>query len=392
MKKWMPLTVSLLAAAALAASWFFLVSLINHLDVQPGHRHLVFDNEKVVLLKYLLWGCALLAGTLVAAAHCMFLRLSKPDKEYSLKRLLFLIPGIPIAVVSLMLVRHGIASQEGWYSYSAVQAAYLVLFSTPVGLYFIGIGLFPLPRRTPSISTMAVGSLVLALCGFITYTVSAYLGLVLGIVALVRIRRSKGKLQGKGYAVAGTIISAVLIASLLGSYPFISRARFQALKTQGGENLKQISLAIFLYRNENDDKWPSSLLDVCMYCENLDQLVEPLDEHPQLLHPAEEYWQLPRDIECSFVFVGELPGEVPPELIVAYTRKGIYSDGRHVLFADGGVKWVFEDSLHTPGGAQGMSLKECYHCIIDLLGNELTKNDNARLKEFYELNAYPRDE
>lgn len=345
-----------------------------------------------MLLKYLLWGCALLAGTLVAAAHCMFLRLSKPDKEYSVKRLLFLIPGIPIAVVSLMLVRYGIASQGGWYSYSAVQAAYFVLFSTPVGLYFIGISLFPLPSRTPSISTMAVGSLVLALCGFVTYTISAYLGLVLGIVALVRIRRSEGNLQGKGYALAGTIISAVLIAALLGSYPLITRVRFQALKTQGRENLGQIGLAIRIYRGEMEGKWPSSLLDISMYCENLDQLVEPLDEHPQLLHPAEERWQLHRDIECSFVFVGELSGEVPPELIIAYTRKGIYSDGRHILFADASVKWVFEDSLHTPGGARGMSLKECYHCIIDLLGNELTKNDNARLKEFYELNAYPRDE
>lgn len=242
---------------------------------------------------------------------------------------------------------------------------------------------------TPSVFTLAVSSFILALCGVITYTVSAYIGLILGIVALVKIRRAKGKLRGKGYAVAGIIISAVLIATPFISYPLISRARTQALKAQGKENLRQLGVGIFLYRVEGDDSWPSSLLDISPYCKkNIDQFVEPLDKHPQLLHPdPKEHWGLPRDIKYSFVFVGELPKEVPPELIVAYTRKGVYSDGRHVLYPDARVAWVSEDSLHTPGGATGMSLNESYHHVIDLLGNKLTEKDNARLKSFYEINS-----
>jgi NADH:ubiquinone oxidoreductase subunit K len=62
------------------------------------------------------------------------------------------------------------------------------------------------------ISGLAIASFVLGLAGPFTNGVCALIGLPLGIVALVQINRSQGKLDGKGFAIAGIVISAVMIA------------------------------------------------------------------------------------------------------------------------------------------------------------------------------------
>jgi hypothetical protein len=63
----------------------------------------------------------------------------------------------------------------------------------------------------PRVSGMAVASFVLALVGLFTVGLSAVVGLVLGIVALHSIRIQRGGVRGKGLAVAGIVISALVI-------------------------------------------------------------------------------------------------------------------------------------------------------------------------------------
>jgi hypothetical protein len=57
-------------------------------------------------------------------------------------------------------------------------------------------------------SRLAVASLILGLSGFVTF-VTAVIGLILGIVALVKINRSRGAQRGTPLAAAGVAVSAL---------------------------------------------------------------------------------------------------------------------------------------------------------------------------------------
>jgi len=59
----------------------------------------------------------------------------------------------------------------------------------------------------PQVSVLAIASLIVS----VVFPVGV-LGLVLGIAALIRIRNSRGLLEGRGFAVAGTAASAVSLA------------------------------------------------------------------------------------------------------------------------------------------------------------------------------------
>ena len=80
---------------------------------------------------------------------------------------------------------------------------------------------------------MAVTSLVLGCLGLFSCGITSLVGLVLGIVSLVRISKSKGQLGGQSLALAGTIVSAVIL--LLGlplgaamTLPALARAKAKA--------------------------------------------------------------------------------------------------------------------------------------------------------------------
>ncbi len=66
----------------------------------------------------------------------------------------------------------------------------------------------PIPKPGRQTSLLAIWSFVLGIGGFLLF-VPAIAGMVLGIAALVRIKRSDGRLGGQGLAVAGLAVSLV---------------------------------------------------------------------------------------------------------------------------------------------------------------------------------------
>ena len=112
----------------------------------------------------------------------------------------------------------------------------------------------------PKTSRLAVTSLVLGCLGLLTCGITSLVGLVLGIIALVRINQSKGQLGGQGLALAGTIISAAFLllapipAALL--LPALAKAKQRATGIQCMNNVKQLNLGLMMYANDNKDVFP----------------------------------------------------------------------------------------------------------------------------------------
>ena len=113
----------------------------------------------------------------------------------------------------------------------------------------------------PKTSRLAVTSLVLGCLGLLTCGITSLVGLVLGIIALVRINQSKGQLGGQGLALAGTIVSAVFLllapipAAML--LPALAKAKQKATSIQCMNNVKQLNLGLMMYANDNKDVFPS---------------------------------------------------------------------------------------------------------------------------------------
>jgi prepilin-type processing-associated H-X9-DG protein len=110
---------------------------------------------------------------------------------------------------------------------------------------------------------MAVASLVLGILGLFTLGLTALVGLVLGIVAQVRISGSRGRLSGSGTATAGIVVSAValalvpVIAILAGMLlPALSSAKNKSQSIMCMNNMKQLALGLLMYAGDNNDQLP----------------------------------------------------------------------------------------------------------------------------------------
>ena len=119
------------------------------------------------------------------------------------------------------------------------------------------------PLLSAKTSGMAIASLVLGIFGIFTCGLTAIVGLILGIVGLCAISKRTEQLKGKGLAIAGIITSAIAIvlipfmAIFMAIFiPSFSIARTQAMKIVSMSNAKQICLAMALYCDENDGRFP----------------------------------------------------------------------------------------------------------------------------------------
>jgi len=117
----------------------------------------------------------------------------------------------------------------------------------------------PATKQTPT-SGLAIASLVLGVLGILSCGITALVGLALGIVALVRINRSRGAQKGQGVAIAGVVVSAVFLlvlpvgAALL--LPALAKAKSRAQNISCMSNLKQLALGAIMYANDQKDTLP----------------------------------------------------------------------------------------------------------------------------------------
>jgi hypothetical protein len=124
----------------------------------------------------------------------------------------------------------------------------------------------PLPSAIPPIpaktSGVAITSLVLGILGVFTCGITALIGLILGIIAMVKVKNSGGKLGGNGIALAGTIVSGIFLVMIpiyaAMMLPALAAAKQKAQSINCVNNEKQLALAIRLYSGDNQGQLPSA--------------------------------------------------------------------------------------------------------------------------------------
>jgi hypothetical protein len=143
---------------------------------------------------------------------------------------------------------------------------------------------------------------------------------VMGIVGAITIRRSKGQLEGKGFAAAGIALPAV---AALGLIMLLPRMKSPAWQLMCGTNLNWLSSAMNIYASEFDDKYPTP-----------DKWCDLLIEHAKLT--PKHFVCLASDAtegESSYALnenIGDKSSaEMPPDVVVLFeTNLGKDASGR----------------------------------------------------------------
>ncbi|OHB52066.1 MAG: hypothetical protein A2Y10_11065 [Planctomycetes bacterium GWF2_41_51] len=212
-------------------------------------------------------------------------------------------------------------------------------------------------------SALAIWSFVLAIMGLFTFLITALPAMICGIIGLVKISKSNGRLKGTGLAIAGIAIPAVgiilipILAIMLAILmPAMGKSRQLAQRIMCSTNLSGLGKAMLVYTNDYNDTFPTAE----KWC---DLLIEYSDVTPQqLLCPGD----VKSDVQSSYAFNVNLSGmnisDVPPDTVLIFEAPAgsnpvggpeILNTQRHqgegcnIIFADCHVKFVRTEDLQT---------------------------------------------
>lgn len=147
-------------------------------------------------------------------------------------------------------------------------------------------GYTPQQAPGPKTSGLAVASLICGIAGVCTCGIGGIAGIVLGIMAMGRIKRSGGQLGGRGLAVAGLVVSIIAIIVGLaiiagtGAAWFYAERRYDVM--QFSTNVQVLCRSAVTYSAVNDgrlpppDSWPDALMAEGLITD-LDILTDPAD-------------------------------------------------------------------------------------------------------------------
>lgn len=214
------------------------------------------------------------------------------------------------------------------------------------------------PATLPKTSALAVTSLVLGILGMFSCGLTALAGLICGIVALVKVKNSGGRLGGGGFALAGTIVSGVFLlmipvfAAMM--LPALAAAHDKAREINCINKEKQLALAVKIYSGDNKDQFPPA----ATWC---DAIKTEVGDEKIFKCPGAN-----SDSRCDYAFNAKLGGmdesKVNSQTVMIFESDGgwnanggpdlMIAKSRHarmfvVALADGSVQSVTQSRLNT---------------------------------------------
>jgi prepilin-type processing-associated H-X9-DG protein len=212
------------------------------------------------------------------------------------------------------------------------------------------------PGSGAKTSGLAIAALVLGILSPTCITILP--AIILGIIALVQISKSAGRLKGTGLAIAGIVSPIVLIpfvALLMGILmPSLARVRQTAYQMVCGTNMSALGKAMLLYADDNNDKFltPAKWCDLLSNDPNMGIppkifICKGAEQGPCNYAMNKNVENLGRDAPGDMVLLFETtPGwnqSGGPEILSTENHQG---RGCNILFMDGHVEWVKKEDLY----------------------------------------------
>jgi hypothetical protein len=207
-------------------------------------------------------------------------------------------------------------------------------------------------------SGLAIAAFILGLLSPCTLGVSAFPGIVLGIVALKKIRRSGGQAGGRGLAMTGLIFSILFL--LIAPPLFLLGIRQHQVHRNGSpvnpteecaSHLQQLAKAVRSYSNDNNDRFPTAT-----WCDAIQSGLSDLTAFQCPSRPG-----LRSGYAMNAAVLGKVRYEVAPDTVLLFESEqgwnalgnasAMIPASRHgsisVAFADGTVRSINPDNLST---------------------------------------------
>lgn len=136
------------------------------------------------------------------------------------------------------------------------------------------------------------------------------IGLVMGIVAISVIKKGKQRLTGSVSAVFGIIINGFLLFALVYGSWHNYTDRIARIKGRGVLNLRGLGMAMLIYANDYDDKYPTA-----------DKWCDLLIEGGYI---SERMFKCPGDMKgpCSYAINPNCEPNSPPDMVLLFETKG----------------------------------------------------------------------
>jgi prepilin-type processing-associated H-X9-DG protein len=208
----------------------------------------------------------------------------------------------------------------------------------------------PAPIEPARTSRLAIASLILGLLSIFTCFITAIPALITGIMSLVKINKSQGKLKGMGMAITGIVVPVILIpvtALLLAiMMPALGQVKIQAMRMVCGTNINGMATAMNVYAFDYQDKYPtgSQWCDLLMTHADVGAKsficpgAEPGRSHYALnANVVKLSSNAPADIVVMFECGPGWNQVGGPELLTTENHQG---EGCNVMFNDGHVEFV----------------------------------------------------
>lgn len=115
------------------------------------------------------------------------------------------------------------------------------------------------PTEDARTSGLAITALVLGILSMCTFMLTALPAIIFGIVALVKIGKSRGELKGNGFAIAGMAVPAIVPILLAIMMPALIKTKHFARRMVCMTNLKGLGTAMMVYANDDRyDRYPTA--------------------------------------------------------------------------------------------------------------------------------------
>jgi prepilin-type processing-associated H-X9-DG protein len=137
--------------------------------------------------------------------------------------------------------------------------------------------------------------MVLGILSILTLGITAIPAIILGVISLVQVEKSGGRLTGRGFAIVGIAVPVVVCFLVIGVlFPAVSRSKDLGRRAICKANLRDLVIAWVMYADDNDGKLVNGQPSV-----NANGTLDQADDRPTTGNRVEIPWARGIEIDTA---------------------------------------------------------------------------------------------